>query len=88
MELPPGESVPPRMVVTLRGVRAWYDGAEEWRAESERVRLELERAMPPPSTPSRPSPDMGETLLERFGDDLIILEYSMPVDWFVPGRVY
>ena len=87
MELPPGTSPPRRMVAELRGVRAWYD-AGGWRAEDQSVRLELERAMPPPSTPSRPAPDMGETLLARFGGDLVILEYSMPVDWYVPGRVY
>ena len=87
MELPPGVYVSRTMTVLLRGVRAWFED-EEWHAEDHRVRLELERAMPPPSTPSHPEPDMGETLIERFGDDLVILEYSMPVDWFVPGRVY
>ena len=87
MELPPGVYVSRTMTVLLRGVRACFED-EEWHAEDHRVRLELERAMPPPSMPSHPEPDLGETLIKRFGDDLVILEYSMPVDWFVPGRVY
>lgn len=87
MELPPGVIVSRTMTVRLRGVHAWFEDGQ-WSAEDYGVRLELERAMPPPSTPSHPEPDLGEVLLERFGDDLVILEYSMPVDWYVPGRVY